>query len=116
MDSGGRVTVPALYPSLMPLGAVLTFPAWYGFPSGLVIPAYRLNWVWAFPGARRPTDYFIGAAEQAEKAARGWKIDPTAILAVHEDDIHGTCVREDLDGRGQYQLVQAHSFPRWCGV
>ena len=79
------------------------------YPSGLVLPHCRVNWVWWFPDEGK---YRLGNAEQAE--AYRFRRDLESPVAVPPQYLHGCQVREDSD-RG-YRFIAAVSFPAWCGV
>lgn len=89
--------------------------AWVAFPTGLVIPLQSLNWIWRVPHDRLGFVYYLGTAEQADRFCRRRGVNPALVLAVPQQDMHGTCVLEEGPGirtdRNDYRLVQAWSFP-----
>ncbi len=105
-----------------PLATILDagWSEWVVYPSGLALPIPRVNWLWDvfnWLGQRGKYDHSprIGTAEQAHRFFLASKSDCTYVEAVSPDRVHGTCVRSDSPKTGQYELVQARSFPAWTG-
>jgi hypothetical protein len=92
-----------------PLEDILSSSDLIVYPRRLILPVWRVNWLWYVRTSRTPVR--IGNAEQAERYVRG---DVSAVQAIEWDDILGCSAF--LDHNWSNVPTLARSFPQTCGV
>lgn len=88
-----------------PLDRILVSGDIVVYPTDLRLPLRRVQAFWYIASDRFPVR--LGNAEQTTAYVKG-AFDRVSIIAA--EDIHGTCALIAGD------LIQARSYPSWCGV